>query len=536
MITQNLFAALQRLRSPEKDRTLWVDSVCINQLNVPEKNQQVKLMTRIYRTAATVLIWLGSDDENGEDTAKAFDCIQLLRERVVPRLDELRQWEDKALVKADKGRNDTIAKYFDIPTADSIEFVALNKLLRRPWWYRAWTFQESFVSRSRQIYCGCHQVTGEDMLDVTRALFNLSNCTKDPRYLHADLAHLAPMTSGERFWSDADIGRPADEQLSLSMLLMERRGSGCKLPQDLVYSLLGAARDRLDLAPDYAVPFETVFAKATAQIISITGSLSILREVYGEIECSGLPTWVPDWRRTSASRGHYNRYLPFTSFVEQRYSCTGSSRPRMQLSADTTELTLEGLKWDVVASVKTGSMGDVYESVESHPWKGPVYRPTDELRSIAFQRLLCTDRALFSSQMLKPRWNAESYGAIPSPDKNSFASKVYMDELMNNTWGKAVAITQSSFLALVPDWAKPGDTICWMLGGEVPLIIRRDSADGKYTFVGQGYVHGYMDGEVLLEARDLMDWDYDGVDKSWLTRLHEEPLPSAIMLSEFTIK
>ena len=46
----------------------WVDAICINQANNQEKNGQVSRMSDTYRSACTVIAWVGPDyevDENG---------------------------------------------------------------------------------------------------------------------------------------------------------------------------------------------------------------------------------------------------------------------------------------------------------------------------------------------------------------------------------------------------------------------------------------------------------------------------------------
>ncbi|KAL8732805.1 MAG: hypothetical protein Q9181_003820 [Wetmoreana brouardii] len=63
LITQNLAAALRRIRLPEANRVLWIDSICVNQNDVLEKNHQVRLMSQIYRKASSMLIWLGEERE-----------------------------------------------------------------------------------------------------------------------------------------------------------------------------------------------------------------------------------------------------------------------------------------------------------------------------------------------------------------------------------------------------------------------------------------------------------------------------------------
>jgi hypothetical protein len=62
-ITYNLHTALTRLRRQRWAGSLWVDALCINQGDIQEKNVQVPLMSRIYRSAERVLVWLGPEED-----------------------------------------------------------------------------------------------------------------------------------------------------------------------------------------------------------------------------------------------------------------------------------------------------------------------------------------------------------------------------------------------------------------------------------------------------------------------------------------
>jgi hypothetical protein len=55
-------AVLRRFRLPNQPRKLWIDSVCIDQSSIAERNQQVLLMSEIYVRARRVLVWLGDPD------------------------------------------------------------------------------------------------------------------------------------------------------------------------------------------------------------------------------------------------------------------------------------------------------------------------------------------------------------------------------------------------------------------------------------------------------------------------------------------
>ncbi|KAF2177249.1 HET-domain-containing protein, partial [Zopfia rhizophila CBS 207.26] len=57
-ITENLAEALRHFRARSENRTLWADSVCINQQDNNEKSHQVGMMADIYKIARNVLVWL----------------------------------------------------------------------------------------------------------------------------------------------------------------------------------------------------------------------------------------------------------------------------------------------------------------------------------------------------------------------------------------------------------------------------------------------------------------------------------------------
>ncbi|KIM94396.1 hypothetical protein OIDMADRAFT_71339, partial [Oidiodendron maius Zn] len=65
-VTNNLYSALHHLRLPDRPRYIWVDALCINQNDIPERNVQVREMIRIYSGAKRVVIWLGGAAADSE--------------------------------------------------------------------------------------------------------------------------------------------------------------------------------------------------------------------------------------------------------------------------------------------------------------------------------------------------------------------------------------------------------------------------------------------------------------------------------------
>jgi Heterokaryon incompatibility protein (HET) len=74
----SIFAALYRLRLPDRPRRIWADQCCINQDDPVERSQQLHFMNRIYQDAAHVLVWLGLDTK--KEAVSTFGLIYELNE------------------------------------------------------------------------------------------------------------------------------------------------------------------------------------------------------------------------------------------------------------------------------------------------------------------------------------------------------------------------------------------------------------------------------------------------------------------------
>jgi hypothetical protein len=55
-----------------RSRLVWIDAICINQDDNPEKSSQVAMMRRIYQHATRVLVWLG----DAKDAEFAIDFME----------------------------------------------------------------------------------------------------------------------------------------------------------------------------------------------------------------------------------------------------------------------------------------------------------------------------------------------------------------------------------------------------------------------------------------------------------------------------
>jgi hypothetical protein len=92
---------------------------------------------------------------------------------------------------------------------------------------------------------------------------------------------------------------------------------------------------------------------------------------------------------------------------------------------------------------------------------------------------------------------------IANPDITAWD---HYDRVSGITHGRRLFITSLGFLGLAPQASVVGDEICALLGGKVPYVIRRYG--DRYTFVGECYIFGLMNGEVLagLDYKMLVDF------------------------------
>lgn len=58
-LSPTLETALHYLRLKTEERVMWIDAICINQQDTPERSAQVSFMSEIYAHARRVVVWIG---------------------------------------------------------------------------------------------------------------------------------------------------------------------------------------------------------------------------------------------------------------------------------------------------------------------------------------------------------------------------------------------------------------------------------------------------------------------------------------------
>ena len=249
-ITDNLYNALHRFRARRDRLQIWVDAVCINQCDIPERNQQVAMMGDIYRNARQVCIWLGEPQK-----LMVMHFLAAVNDLLHFRVDRQdRRWHGVRSTSKRRAIRDA-----DAATSPS-------------WCNRAWVRQEYVLAPSVYFLVGSLSLKRtSDAIDAVPALgVTLEQMDRLQSYPDMVTAIVNP-------W----IVRQAKD------------------PRDLVYSLRGIIRpeEAQLIQPDYSLPCEVVFAQATYAHIKAKGSFRILERFLAARPSSApsLPSWVVDF-------------------------------------------------------------------------------------------------------------------------------------------------------------------------------------------------------------------------------------------------
>lgn len=536
-ITQNLSAALQRVRKSSADRILWVDSDCIDQdpSSLDERHQQVRLMGQIYRSATAVLIWLG-DSLDKNESWMAIKCMKQLKE-VDKKAEDILGWKSQQFIENDDQVNSwlgitragstEVCERVGIAQLESPEFRALRALLNSPWFGRAWTWQESFLARKGTFHFGEWVVSDVTLRMVIIRLVELWRVSGLDEFLPPHYPQIMSMVAGFDFWTRTE--EKSKQQMRLPLLLAIRRGSGCTIPSDLVYSLLGSAWECPPIEINYEHSTEMVFARTIAAIIDHEQSLSVLGMVEKDRLEADIPSWVPDWRGLGLHTGMLSMY-------SHQYTATSRSRPVIRLSSDARRLTIQGLRLDTIVETESALAEDVEDWIaRQYAQKLPghvMYGPTKESLKDAYRRVTCLDLTDFEPESPETRWKADSaerfeciraHFSDGEDGRRRYASLLF--SLIEKGRSRSIFMTDHGHLGMATNNIRGGDIVTLLLGGELPLILRPVEGVDIYTFVGECYLHGFMDGEGLVEARRQAQPEYDSDDQYWLQRLHEEPFP-----------
>jgi hypothetical protein len=311
---------------------LWIDSICINQLDLDERSQQVQRMKYIYLEATRVLVWIGGyAPYTKEEVDAAFEIAIRMTKKM---LDAAKQVHLGEFGNADtvdatnfsgavqnQIRQTYFSNEFIIDNSSTLEI--LREIIQRPWFSRVWVIQEVVVSKTFKVegnsgpvfvcgwstipfwWLGCVALQLHPVYETGFGMVLLHHF----RYLHNSLA--AESTS-----------KTLAEQLSMFLSTSAETFQATD-ERDKIYAFLGLlSYDVLPscLSVNYTLAPERVFKDYAVYILQETGNLDILA---CRSPCRpSLPSWVPDWSRCALvkdfqhGKGSHLRFLSGDNKIE----------------------------------------------------------------------------------------------------------------------------------------------------------------------------------------------------------------------------
>lgn len=211
-ITSNLASALRHLRPKDQSRLLWADQVCINQRHVAERSTQVNMMSKIFKRANCVIMWLGPDEEAQPKAPTAASLIKILA-----------GWTGKKPYYDLPPTDETLAEY-NLPPLASPKWDALRSFVSLSYFFRLWILQEIRLAVRHHVLWGETSFVWDTMQTASKFIFD-----NPYLYIHLDLGI-------EGLSRIMETSLRAETLLELVQLARRREASD---QRDKVFAMLG---------------------------------------------------------------------------------------------------------------------------------------------------------------------------------------------------------------------------------------------------------------------------------------------------------
>ena len=202
LVRLNLWNFLDTARANYPLQLFWIDALCIDQVNIDERNDQVAQMGQIYSAAKRVIVWLGVNSE----------LAALFRTAA-------HTWP------------------IDVEYHRALQPPALGWgiFVSHKYWSRAWITQEIALSKDCSLLAGNTELHFSKLTQLCEYASLLGN----------------PIPSKFRRYMDHIRGKKIIQRAPLVSLLDSFPNQLCGIPRDRVYSLLSLATDGDQVAVNY---------------------------------------------------------------------------------------------------------------------------------------------------------------------------------------------------------------------------------------------------------------------------------------------
>lgn len=541
-VTVNLYDALRHLRLPERPRILWVDALCINQGDISERNDQVAMMSKIYRQSHRVVVWLGRSDP-------ATDFL----------LSNLYQAFKPGFFCAECAGEGTAQQAITPRITPSSIRKLLGRLLSNNWWSRAWVIQEIMLASTSTIMVGQRQVDWEDIRTAVElceeTCSTLPSQTQNSEINSSNMKRALRLLSARQgLWHTSAMGDIVEPRLPLADVLAKFHDVKASDPRDKVYALLSMARPDTVIDIDYNRTPSQVWVQTATAVIKERRSMDwIVPRLSPRSTTRELPSWAPDWSQES-SPSHWSVSKTVNSRPIRQYNASGDSKMEVQfgplisknrrlggqpidIPQNGGEVDSLGEMGDIVLHAKGIRIG-VITDLSTRIVDGLISRDALEMAGIPFTGG-CESLRHIAPQKFTSLWKTlvadRDADGNPAPTRFGLALKhlfkrilqsrsldieevleteqdtnirTFLEKVRATTNGQRLFTSTVNdldeiLLGHVPRGARLGDTIAILFGTSIPFILRESKLGKDYLqLIGPAYVDGIMDGEIFSKLSE----------------------------------
>ena len=449
-VRKNLWDSLHHLRG-DKPRTLWIDAVCINQANIPERNEQVQMMRQIYEKAQRVVIWLGIQNE---DSTLAFTFMKFIssdrRNRAMrsEKLEGTKNYKDKQQ-----------------------ELDAVRNLCHRPYWERLWIVQEVVVSQDAELYCGMDHMPWNDFSRFQKCLEDGDIELNGDDSIQKSLAfHL----DRYRAYNQIDYS-------NIIELLEPFSYSLCYETRDKIYGLVGLARDAAKFPIDYSRSLYDIFIdviwlqdKEDCALLFACGQF-VQWLLKGEVSLSAPKPENPSRARHVGALGYQTSYIERTFSTEDHQELSPSLLKSFD-KGDSTLRSTSSVNWEY--DLNRLSQFQVHRELSKRMYVASVNS------SYALRGGSTYDQ--YTRMRIEQRWGKDRNPKIPEPWgqlKRPETPPTFEDELQKDH-GLQYFVDGRGYIGITECDVRKSDIVCQFQASDVIALLRWQESSGCCSFLG----------------------------------------------------
>lgn len=527
-VTHNLAAALRRFRTSDENRYLWVDAICINQNDISERNEQVKMMQKIYQNASRVLVWLGAAD------MAVHAAVQLIDQMFIV---ACRYW---GFDSNETVHFDDVDDFVDFPSTPAIppsgsdEWQPLIDFFSREWFQRTWIVQEVTAARVVTAFCGNYELSWQRI--GVAASWVQKQITK------GDFNHFSEFENSNVYKAMVLYDKPYLQQQDFLDLLAQLRDFAATDKKDKVYALLGL--EPFSTLPrsiqiDYNKSKVEVYKDVVEVSLKYHKDLSILSFIHHSSAIDETwPTFVPPWDTAPTAANLLGQSPGFESYAsgEVKLDAFGYKLTDTSLTLYGLSLGSINIVGELMSADHFRGMSDHFEH-DKHPvqrfWKHHLnafqdYRKVPSVDLLVIRLCLTMTAAQNSNYEKVDRTSDDGrnhidghladYAAyIQNFDSESAALRLIVQDLNEEDDytgdptkfeiaasrvcdDRRLFLFGDEFIGLGPNVLQAEDQLCILFGGQHLYILR--PRGGCHQLVGECFVQGLMWGEGSEAYRD----------------------------------